>query len=232
MDQVRIGRFIAELRREHGLTQAELGGDLGVTNKTVSRWENGNYMPDLAVLPELAARLGVSVNELIAGQRFAEAEYKRGADEQLLQTMRLISNVRDIRKSCWLLEGMGLTALVLLMPIMISMIIIPPGISWYEIEQGENNLPFALLICSVLLFVFGLILRLIFHKRNWLLYFGIIFLILCFILHNNYIFLSGIFLFPLLFSIILLFFTIAGYQVYFQAIDNLLENTKKNREAD
>ena len=48
MDQVRIGRFIAELRREHGLTQAELGGDLGVTNKTVSRWENGNYMPDSA----------------------------------------------------------------------------------------------------------------------------------------------------------------------------------------
>ncbi|MBQ5322371.1 MAG: helix-turn-helix transcriptional regulator, partial [Oscillospiraceae bacterium] len=47
MDQIRTGKFISELRKETGLTQEELGRRLGVSNKTVSRWENGNYMPDI-----------------------------------------------------------------------------------------------------------------------------------------------------------------------------------------
>ena len=47
MDQIKIGKFIAALRKEKGLTQEKLGEKLGVTNKTVSRWENGNYMPDV-----------------------------------------------------------------------------------------------------------------------------------------------------------------------------------------
>ena len=50
MDQIKIGRFIAALRRQAGLTQEALGEKLGVTNKTVSRWENGNYMPDIEML--------------------------------------------------------------------------------------------------------------------------------------------------------------------------------------
>ena len=47
MDQVKLGAFVAQLRRERGWTQEELGERLGVTNKTVSRWENGNYMPGI-----------------------------------------------------------------------------------------------------------------------------------------------------------------------------------------
>ena len=50
MDQIKIGRFIAALRKESGLTQEQLGEKLGVTNKTISRWENGNYMPDVEML--------------------------------------------------------------------------------------------------------------------------------------------------------------------------------------
>ena len=50
MDQVKVGKFIAALRKEQGLTQEALGQRLGVTNKTVSRWENGNYMPDIELL--------------------------------------------------------------------------------------------------------------------------------------------------------------------------------------
>lgn len=49
MDMVKMGRFLAELRREHHFTQAELGEKLGVTNKTISRWETGNYMPTAKV---------------------------------------------------------------------------------------------------------------------------------------------------------------------------------------
>ena len=50
MNPVKIGKFIAELRRKNGLTQEALGEKLGVTNKTISRWENGNYMPDIEML--------------------------------------------------------------------------------------------------------------------------------------------------------------------------------------
>ena len=58
MNQNQIGKFIAELRKNKHMTQAELGEKLGVTNKTVSRWENGNYMPDLSLLAQLARDLG------------------------------------------------------------------------------------------------------------------------------------------------------------------------------
>ena len=69
MDPVQMGRFLARLRKEAGLTQEALGQTLGVTNKTVSRWENGNYLPDLEMLQLLGARFGVSVDELICGAR-------------------------------------------------------------------------------------------------------------------------------------------------------------------
>lgn len=78
MDQKRIGQFIAQLRQEKGLTQAQLGQRLGVTNKTVSRWENGNYMPDVSLLTPLARELGAGVNELLAGQRIGpDSEYRQ-----------------------------------------------------------------------------------------------------------------------------------------------------------
>ena len=71
MDQVKIGKFIAECRRNKGLTQAALGEKLGVSNKTISRWENGNYMPDIEMLPLLAKEFEVSMEELLAGKRSA-----------------------------------------------------------------------------------------------------------------------------------------------------------------
>ena len=71
MDQAKTGRLIAALRKERGLTQQQLGEKLGVTGRTVSRWETGKYMPDLGVLQELAALLGVSVDTLLLGERSA-----------------------------------------------------------------------------------------------------------------------------------------------------------------
>ena len=69
MDQAKTGRLIAVLRKERGLTQQQLGEKLGVTGRTVSRWETGKYMPDLGVLQELAAFLGVSVDTLLSGEK-------------------------------------------------------------------------------------------------------------------------------------------------------------------
>lgn len=87
MDQIKMGKFIAALRKEKGLTQEKLGERLGVTNKTVSRWENGNYMPDVEMLSLLSEEFGVSINELISGERLAAEDFKKAADSNLVTAL-------------------------------------------------------------------------------------------------------------------------------------------------
>ena len=82
MDQIKMGKFIAALRKEKSLTQEKLGEKLGVTNKTVSRWENGNYMPDVEMLSLLSEEFGVSINELISGERLAAEDFKKSGRQQ------------------------------------------------------------------------------------------------------------------------------------------------------
>ncbi|MBQ9079858.1 MAG: helix-turn-helix transcriptional regulator [Clostridia bacterium] len=84
MDQVKIGKFIAELRRRNGLTQEALGEKIGVTNKTISRWENGNYMPDIEMLQLLAQEFKVSINELLSGERLSDEDFRQKADENVI----------------------------------------------------------------------------------------------------------------------------------------------------
>lgn len=87
MDSVKIGKFIAELRRGKKLTQEELGERLGVTNKTISRWENGNYMPNIEMLQLLSAEFGVSINELLCGERIVDGDYRQKADENIVSVI-------------------------------------------------------------------------------------------------------------------------------------------------
>ena len=77
MDTQKIGKFIAACRKEKGMTQVQLGEQLGVTAKTISRWENGNYMPDLSLLMPLSEILGVSLNELLSGERIVQEDIQQ-----------------------------------------------------------------------------------------------------------------------------------------------------------
>ena len=83
MDQIKTGKFIAALRKEKRMTQEQLGKRLGVTNKTISRWENGNYMPDVEMLSLLSKEFDVSMNELISGERLTAEEFQKAADKNL-----------------------------------------------------------------------------------------------------------------------------------------------------
>ena len=83
MDVQKIGIFLADLRKGKGWTQEQVGQQLGVTNKTVSRWENGNYMPPVEMLLELSKLYDVSINEILSGQRLTEAEYHEKAEENI-----------------------------------------------------------------------------------------------------------------------------------------------------
>lgn len=115
MDQVKVGKFIAQLRREQGLTQEALGRKVGVTNKTVSRWENGNYMPDIELLVPLGEALEISVNELLAGERLSNDRFRKQADQNLVEAVRESSFSAKERteffKKKWLREHMGLIVL-------------------------------------------------------------------------------------------------------------------------
>lgn len=83
MDMVRIGKFLAELRRESGLTQEQLGEKLGVTNKTISRWENGNYLPPVEMIQLMSKLYDVSINEILSGERLTPEDYREKAEENM-----------------------------------------------------------------------------------------------------------------------------------------------------
>ena len=112
MDQTQIGRFIAQLRKEKNMTQIELGDRLGVTNKTVSRWENGNYMPDLSLITEMCTLFGITVNELFSGQRISDANFKESADQNLLSTLNDIKYIKTQKRIFDFLSGSGTGLLI------------------------------------------------------------------------------------------------------------------------
>ena len=108
MDLIKIGNFIAELRKKQKLTQEQLGEKLGVTNKTVSRWETGTYLPPAEALLAMSELFGVSINELLSGKSLSEAEYRQAAEENLKQTVKTSSFTLkdriDFYKNKWLKE--------------------------------------------------------------------------------------------------------------------------------
>lgn len=87
MDQVRIGRFIKAMRKEQGLTQNELAEKLYISDKTVSKWETGNGMPDVSLMMPLCKILNISVNELLSGERLDKHQYYEKAEENILTLM-------------------------------------------------------------------------------------------------------------------------------------------------
>lgn len=88
MDTVKIGKFISQLRKEKKMTQEQLGEKIGVTNKTVSRWENGNYMPPVEMFLELSKVFDVSINELLSGERLKAEEYIEKAEENIQEVLK------------------------------------------------------------------------------------------------------------------------------------------------
>lgn len=87
MDMKKIGVFLKELRKEQGLTQEELGEKLGVTNKTISRWETGVYLPPVECLKLLSEEYGLTINELLCGQRLEEQSYQSAAEQTIASAL-------------------------------------------------------------------------------------------------------------------------------------------------
>ena len=87
MNQEKIGKFIAECRKKKKITQLELAEKLGVTDRSVSNWENGKNMPDLSLFKPLCDELGITINELLSGERLSKDEYQEKFEENIVNTI-------------------------------------------------------------------------------------------------------------------------------------------------
>ena len=141
MDQIKIGKFIAECRKKQNLTQAKLAEKLDITDRAISKWETGKAMPDSDIMLDLCDILGIKVNELLCGEMI-EIEHK---DEQLNELIfQMAKNEERYHKrllhSAYVIIATSLTALICLMSL-ISLLI--PECGFQEF----------LIIVSVILFI-------------------------------------------------------------------------------
>jgi len=109
MNQEKIGKFNLENRKEKKITQSELAEKLGVTDRTISNWENGKNMPDLSLFKPLCEILDISINELISGEKIANEKYKEKLEENFINTINYVDkkNLRsnDKKSLFWLITG-------------------------------------------------------------------------------------------------------------------------------
>ena len=115
MDQIKTGAFLKELRREKGITQEQLAEELGVSGRTISRWETGSNMPDISLLVEIAGFFDVSIPEIIKGER--KSEEMKEEEKEIAETMsdyaktekeKLVKSIRNM-------SIIGLIALIVYM---------------------------------------------------------------------------------------------------------------------
>lgn len=88
MDQEKIGKFILELRKDKKMTQQELANKIGVTDRAISKWENGRGMPDISLMKPLCEILDITLNELISGEKIDKKEYQKKSDENIFKTIK------------------------------------------------------------------------------------------------------------------------------------------------
>jgi len=98
MDQTKIGKFIQTLRKEKELTQKDLAEVVGVSDKTISKWENGNGMPDVSNMFALCECLGITMNELLAGEKVSSEEYSKKAEETIMALLEKNDEAEKGRK--------------------------------------------------------------------------------------------------------------------------------------
>ena len=127
MDQIKIGKFIAECRKKENLTQAQLAERLNITDRAVSKWENGRAMPDTSIMLELCNILGISVNELLSGGEINMENNNKQNEELLLGLAKeLEQKNKIIWKSMWAI--MIVSMIALFAGLAIAAFVIPEGV--------------------------------------------------------------------------------------------------------
>ena len=116
MDQIKIGAFLKELRKEHELSQEQLAQRFNVSSRSVSRWENGNTMPDISIMIELADYYGIDIRDLLRGERKSEK-----MEENLKETLVMVADYTEADKEKLLnkVYGCGLAMWIIAIVLML-----------------------------------------------------------------------------------------------------------------
>ena len=88
MDQIRIGKFIAESRKSKNLTQRQLADILSISDKTISKWECGKGLPEVSLMLPLCAALDITVNDLLSGEKVSSTDYEKKAEGNMINLMK------------------------------------------------------------------------------------------------------------------------------------------------
>ena len=126
MDQIKIGKFISEMRKEQNLTQRQLADSLSISDKTISKWERGKGLPEVSLMMPLCDILGISVNELLSGEKIVMENNERKNDQLLLKMAKeLEEKNKTIWRTMWVIMIVSITAL--LAGIFLTAFLIPEG---------------------------------------------------------------------------------------------------------
>lgn len=128
MDQLKIGKFIAQRRKDQGLTQMQLAEKLNITDRAVSKWETGKAMPDSAIILKLCDVLQITVNDLLNGEKISMENYNKKMEQQLLE---VIAQKEASDKQAWRVGMVMLTLSVILYCVFLALpFIAPPENKW------------------------------------------------------------------------------------------------------
>lgn len=131
MDQIKIGKFIAERRKKNNLTQAQLAEKLSVTDRSVSKWETGRAMPDTAIMLDLCEILKISVNDLLNGEIVIMENYNEKNEKVLLD---MAKEVEQKNKAIWTaMWAIIIVSIVGLLASVFALRFLLPGETWQTV---------------------------------------------------------------------------------------------------
>ena len=116
MDQIKIGKFIAEERKAKKYTQRELADKLSISDKTISKWERGNGFPEVSLLLPLCNELEITINELLSGERLQAMDYKKKAEKNMVN---LVKEAQESKKKIIMSAMVGVLVIVAAVPLFV-----------------------------------------------------------------------------------------------------------------
>lgn len=116
MNQAKTGMFISEERKRKGYTQKQLSERLGISDKTISKWERGNGFPEISLLLPLCGELDITVNELLSGERVSEEDYQKKAEENM---MNLVKEAQESKKKIILSAMVAMLVIIAAVPLFV-----------------------------------------------------------------------------------------------------------------
>ena len=159
MNQTEIGKFIAKCRKEKKLTQAQLAEKLNITDRAVSKWETGKSMPDSSIMLELCEILGITVNELLSGEKIDMESFEKRADENLIALKRKDEN--NMTKNVIISILFSVTLLIGIMVCLICNIAISGNLTWSLIPISSIVFAWVISFPSIILGKRGVVVSLI-----------------------------------------------------------------------